>query len=223
MSLSLSVVSASIGNVQQLAVDARTLHRSLGVKRDFSTWIKARITKYGFEENKDYEKSSIISNSPISGSQPSIEYTLSLDMAKELAMVENNERGRLVRRYFIECERKLNQEKPKAPPRRKLAQVRLPGLSLDLTRTDPISLTELVDVLSMLELRLERTCHTITDADWKAGARRFYEAAGADHILTNMLSCTLAGPRFVTLDLLKATASMARKAQRMYELVCDCR
>ena len=96
-------------------------------------------------------------------------------------------------------------------------------LYLDLLKLEPISLTDLVDVLTSLEYRMERTCHTITDADWKAGARRFYEAAGTDHILTNMLSCTLAGPRFATLDLIKAAASMARKAQRMHELVCDCR
>ena len=117
------------------------------------------------------------------------------------------------------------QEKPrkKAPPRRKLAQVSLPGLSLDLTRTDPISLTELVDVLTSLEYRMERTCLTVSDADWKAGARRFFEAAGSDHVLTNMLSCTLVGPRFATLDLIKAAASMARKAQRMHQLLCECR
>ncbi|WP_458400077.1 antA/AntB antirepressor family protein [Mailhella sp.] len=223
MSLSLSVVSASIGNVQQLAVDARLLHQTLGAKRDFSNWIKGRIEKYAFKENEDFIIFAKSGEKSVRG-RHSIEYTLSLDMAKELAMVENNERGRLVRRYFIECERRLQgQPRKKAPPRRKLAQVSLPGLSLDLTRTDPISLTELVDVLTSLEYRMERTCLTVSDADWKAGARRFFEAAGSNHVLTNMLSCTLVGPRFATLDLIKAAASMARKAQRMHQLLCECR
>lgn len=157
-------------------------------------------------------------------------YLLTRDAFTLLAMGYTGKEAMAFKVKYIEAFNAMEEElkkqeapKKKAPPRRKLAQVRLPGLALDLTRTDPISLTELVDVLGMLELRLERTCHTVTDADWKAGARRFYEAAGTDHQLTNMLSCTLVGPRFVTLDLLKATASMARKAQRMHELVCDCR
>ena len=44
----------SIGRIQQLTVDARALHVALKVKRDFSTWIKGRISKYGFVENEDY-------------------------------------------------------------------------------------------------------------------------------------------------------------------------
>lgn len=101
----LPVVEVSFGSKQ--GVDARKLHAVLGVGRDFSTWIKDRIEKYDFVEKQDFEKSSIISSSPVSGSQGRIEYTLSLDMAKELAMVENNDNGRVVRRYFIECEKVL--------------------------------------------------------------------------------------------------------------------
>jgi phage anti-repressor protein len=107
MSISLPISSGTIGNLTQLTVDARALHCALEVKRDFSTWIKARVTKYGFVEGEDYEKSSMITDSPIRGSQAAIEYRLSVNMGKELAMVENNERGRMVRRYFIECERRL--------------------------------------------------------------------------------------------------------------------
>lgn len=101
-----------IGKVPQFIVDARTLHATLKVKRDFSNWIKGRIFKYGFVEGEDFEKSSISSSSPnlasgdSKGLQKAIEYHLSLNMGKELAMVENNNIGRMVRRYFIECERK---------------------------------------------------------------------------------------------------------------------
>lgn len=117
MSISLPITSGTIGNLTQLTVDARTLHRVLEVKRDFATWIKARITKYGFVEGEDYEKSSMITDSPIRGSQTAIEYRLSVNMGKELAMVENNERGKLVRRYFIECERRLMETPaPTLPP-----------------------------------------------------------------------------------------------------------
>lgn len=97
------------GRIQQLC-DARDLHTFLSVGRDFSTWIKDRIDQYGFADGKDY--------SPISGNRadglpgkPRTEYHLTLDMAKELAMVENNEQGRQVRRYFIAMERQTRESR----------------------------------------------------------------------------------------------------------------
>ena len=85
-------------------VNARELHGFLEVGRDFSTWIKDRIEQYGFLENVDYAVSKSI---PQNGGT-AIEYHISLDMAKELSMVERNEKGRIARKYFIECEKKLN-------------------------------------------------------------------------------------------------------------------
>jgi len=87
-------------------VDARELHTFLESKRDFSHWIKFKIKKYGFVENQDY-----VTLAKKDGRQVLIEYGLTLDMAKELAMVENNENGRKVRNYFIECEKKASEPK----------------------------------------------------------------------------------------------------------------
>lgn len=92
-------------------VNARDLHQFMEIGKDFSNWIKDRIDQYGFQKNQDFV---IIENlsSPKSASakarpQRQIDYHLSLDMAKELAMVERNHRGRQARRYFIECERRF--------------------------------------------------------------------------------------------------------------------
>ena len=86
--------------------NARTLHDFLRVKRDFTTWMKARIGKFGFVENEDYLLTKSGEQLP-SGTKYAHDYHLTLDMAKELSMVENNEQGRAARRYFIACERKL--------------------------------------------------------------------------------------------------------------------
>ena len=91
------------------AVDARELHSFLQVGKDFSTWIKDRIDKYGFVEWDDF--SPILGNS--TGGRPTVEYALSLDMAKELAMVENNAQGKAARKYFIEVEKRYREEQPK--------------------------------------------------------------------------------------------------------------
>ena len=87
-------------------VSARELHSFVESKQDFSTWIKNRIEKYGFVEDVDYLLHKIVEQTP-SGAKHKIEYYITLDMAKQLAMVENNEKGMQVRKYFIECERKL--------------------------------------------------------------------------------------------------------------------
>lgn len=114
---SLVLVPVFVGELNgrtQLLVDARELHTFLKVGRDFSNWIKDRLNEYGFSEGEDY--SPILANrSDGLPGKPRTDYHLCLDAAKELAMVERNEQGRMVRRYFIECERRLLQAPPAAP------------------------------------------------------------------------------------------------------------
>jgi phage anti-repressor protein len=85
-------------------VNAREMHKFLESETRFNDWIARRIRQYSFIEGEDFY--SILSKTP-DGGRPAQEYLLTIDMAKELAMVENNEKGRQVRRYFIECERRL--------------------------------------------------------------------------------------------------------------------
>lgn len=86
----------------QRVVSARELHSFLESKRDFSNWIKDRIQKYDFIENQDYTRFNKIVET--TGGR-SIEYALTIDTAKELSMVEGNEKGKQARRYFIDQER----------------------------------------------------------------------------------------------------------------------
>jgi anti-repressor protein len=96
-----------VGGVQINAVNARDLHGALGCGADFSTWMKERIDQYGFVAGRDFEvyHQTVVNHR---GGRPAKEYALSLDMAKELAMVERSQKGKEVRTYFIECERKLH-------------------------------------------------------------------------------------------------------------------
>lgn len=95
-------------NNGEKAVSARELHNFLESKQDFSTWIKNRIEKFDLLENIDYQAfHNFVECQNGIGGTTKIEYALSLDAAKELSMVEGNERGKQARRYFIECEKKL--------------------------------------------------------------------------------------------------------------------
>ncbi|MFS1584077.1 MAG: antA/AntB antirepressor family protein [Candidatus Arsenophonus phytopathogenicus] len=84
-------------------VNARDLHAFLESKQKFADWIKDPIQQYGFIESQDFIV--ILGKTP-NGGRPAKEYHISLDMAKELSMVERNEKGKQARQYFIECERK---------------------------------------------------------------------------------------------------------------------
>lgn len=99
-------------------INARDLHNFLEIGKEFSNWIKDRINKYGFIENQDYIiiQDNAFANSgnhTSCGFKTKIEYHLTIDMAKELSMVEKNEKGKIARLYFIECEKKLREIKPK--------------------------------------------------------------------------------------------------------------
>jgi phage anti-repressor protein len=118
--LGLDLIPVFVGELNgrlQLLVNARDLYGFLIVGRDFSTWIKERLEEFGFAEGEDY--SPVLGKIAEGPGRPRTEYHLSLDTAKELAMAERNEQGRKVRRYFIECERRLLQAapiQPAAPP-----------------------------------------------------------------------------------------------------------
>ena len=84
------------------SADARELHTFLNSEQEFANWIKNRITQYGFLENQDY-----IIKTTYTGRRPRKEYFITLNMAKELCMVENNAKGKEARQYFIKCEQEL--------------------------------------------------------------------------------------------------------------------
>ena len=90
------------------AVSARDLHAFLESKQEFANWIKNRIEKYDLVENVDYVVFDKSVKNP-NGGRPQIEYALTIDAAKELSMVEGNEKGKQARRYFIACEKRLTE------------------------------------------------------------------------------------------------------------------
>lgn len=99
------VFKGVLNGEEQLLCNARELHEHLQVGRVFANWIKGRIEEYGFVENQDFI--AICQNRQIGFGKGKTEYHITLDMAKELAMVEKTEVGRQVRKYFIQCESQI--------------------------------------------------------------------------------------------------------------------
>lgn len=87
------------------AVMGRDLHAFLEIGKDYSTWFKD-MCAYGFSAGQDF--------SPVSGEnkgrgRPRIDHIVSLDMAKEISMIQRTDKGKQARQYFIECERRAKQ------------------------------------------------------------------------------------------------------------------
>lgn len=101
----INVFIGQINGVPAHVCDGRELHTYLENGDLFANWIKARIEKYGFVENQDFAIALVNSKAKRGGNNRK-DYHLSLDMAKELSMVENNDKGREARRYFIDMEKK---------------------------------------------------------------------------------------------------------------------
>lgn len=98
-------------NFHEPVIDARELWTTLKVGRDFSNWVKERLDAIGAVENLDYCLLAKSGEQKGRGGSNRIDYLLTMDTAKEMAMLERNEMGKMVRRYFIEAEKRYRELK----------------------------------------------------------------------------------------------------------------
>ena len=94
-------------NGDKLTLSARELHKELNVTDRFTRWFE-RMGEYGFEENIDFtsvKSSTLVNNGATRELQ---DYRITLDMAKEIAMLQRNEKGKEIRRKLIELEKAWN-------------------------------------------------------------------------------------------------------------------
>ncbi|EAK4364876.1 phage antirepressor Ant [Campylobacter coli] len=162
------------------SANAREIFQFLNSEQEYSNWIKNRISHYNFIENQDY-----IIEIVYTKGRPRKEYYVTLDMAKELCMVENNEKGRQARRYFIECEKRLkNLEQEKMQKlafhqslgyKSQLAQQKehyenkIKALKYDLENKNELSFKRKLSKEELLELRkiLARDYGMICIKEWE--------------------------------------------------------
>ena len=97
----IKIEPSHIGGEAIQTCNARDLHAFLEVKARFNDWIRNRVEDFGFQENQDFIT---LTRLLVSGGKRK-DYYISLDMAKELAMVERNAKGKEARLYFSDCER----------------------------------------------------------------------------------------------------------------------
>lgn len=92
---------------EQPTVSARDLHEALEVKSNFTTWFN-RMCEYGFREKIDFKTCFPKMESESHGGQNMIDHEISIDMAKQICMIQRSEKGKQYRQYFIDLEKAWN-------------------------------------------------------------------------------------------------------------------
>ena len=97
-------------------VSGRELHEFLEIKTRYNDWFK-RMVEYGFDEGSDFllvtqKRETNNLKNPVT---TVIDHAISIDMAKEISMIQRTEKGRAARQYFINCEKKLKEVKKLSP------------------------------------------------------------------------------------------------------------
>lgn len=87
------------------AVMGRDLHTFLGVKEPYTDWFK-RMTEYGFIAGQDFDQKNLIGQDKLGRKRETHNHIISLDMAKEISMIQRTDKGKQARQYFIECEKR---------------------------------------------------------------------------------------------------------------------
>ena len=101
------LIKIELNKNQEPIVSGRELHKELEVKTPYTQWFD-RMKEYGFTEKSDYVAVSQKCEIANGGYQEKIDHAIKLDMAKEIAMIQRNEKGKEVRQYFIQVEKDFN-------------------------------------------------------------------------------------------------------------------
>jgi phage anti-repressor protein len=148
-------------------VDGRRLHAFLQIETRYNDWFE-RMKEYGFVEGVDFY--SKMSKTSPNGGRPSINHDLTIDMAKEISMIQRNERGKQARQYFIECEKRL-----KALPQKPMTQseiiAAMANQNVEMERR--MALTEAKQEQQAKEIQGIRETITIKpDDDWRSNTTK---------------------------------------------------
>ena len=100
------LINVTLNDNHEPVVSGRQLHEALGVKTEYKKWF-SRMTEYGFNESDDFLKVTQKCLTSSTG-QNTTDHIIKLDMAKEIAMIQRTDKGKEVRKYFIQVEKDFN-------------------------------------------------------------------------------------------------------------------
>lgn len=151
------------------AVMGRDLHAFLEVGRDYTNWFK-QMVGYGFEQDKDFTP--ILAKTSDQGGRPKQDHIVTLDMAKEISMIQRTDKGKQARQYFIECERRVKSSVP-AIPQTYAEALRAAADNAERAEIEARNAAEQMAIAQKATATIERQAPKVAKADAHSGVKEW--------------------------------------------------
>lgn len=172
------LIKIATNEVGEPTVLGRELHEFLGVKTLYKDWFP-RMIEYGFTEGKDF--SSFLSES--TGGRPSTDHLLTIDMAKEICMIQRTEVGKQARQYFIQVEKDYNSPEKIMARALRIAERELSTLKLDVERMKPKEIFADSVASSQSTILIGELAKILKSNGFETGQKRLFETLRQDGFL----------------------------------------
>lgn len=126
------LVRVDVNENQEPVVSARELHKVLEIGTRYDTWF-GRMIEYGFSENQDFVAIAQKRATAQGNETTYIDHVIKLDMAKEIAMIQRSDKGKEVRKYFIQVEKDYNSPEKIMARALKIAEIQINSLKIENT------------------------------------------------------------------------------------------
>lgn len=160
-------------NGDKLTLSARELHKELNIAGRFSRWFE-QMSEYGFEENVDFtsvQNCTVVNNGATRELQ---DYQITLDMAKEIAMLQRNEKGKEIRRKLIELEKAWNSPEKVMARALDIAHKTIANLQIENEEMKPKALFADTVAASDSSILVGQEAKLISQSGCKMGQNRFF-------------------------------------------------
>lgn len=157
-------------NSDRPTVSARELHQFLEIATPFDKWFP-RMCEYGFTSGKDF--STFLSES--TGGRPAQDAQLTVPMAKEISMIQRNERGKQARQYFIAVEESWNSPEQVMARALKLADQKIHHLSAKIEQDKPKVLFADSVATAKTSILIGELAKIIRQNGYEIGEKRLFE------------------------------------------------
>ena len=174
------LITITTNEVGEPTVLGRDLHEFLGVTTRYNDWFP-RMVEYGFTEGKDFY--SFLSKTSETGGRPSTDHLLTIDMAKEICMIQRTEVGKQARQYFIQVEKDYNSPEKIMARALRIAEKELSTLKLDVERMKPKEIFADSVASSHSTILIGELAKILKANGFETGQKRLFETLRQDGFL----------------------------------------
>ena len=179
------LITITTNEVGEPTVLGRELHEFLGVETPYRIWFP-RMVEYGFTEGKDFNPYKNVRVGEEGNREVARELTdhlLTIDMAKEICMIQRTDRGKQARQYFIQVEKDYNSPEKIMARALRIAEKELNTLKLDVERMKPKEIFADSVASSHTSILIGELAKILKANGFETGQKRLFETLRQDGFL----------------------------------------